>query len=71
MRTTGRNEAIVVSSLRARAIFGKLSQRVKLAAPEPDVLLVLGQESRRNGTDAISSRQIDIIIRAARAKEKK
>jgi len=97
MLTTGRNETIVVSALRARANFGKLLQRVgderrsliiekrgtpkavllsirdyvKLAAPEPDVLRVLGEESRRNGTDAISSRQIDTIIRATRAKKKK
>ena len=97
MLTTGRNETIVVSALRARANFGRLLQRVgderrslviekrgmpkavllsireyvKLAAPEPEVLRVLGEESRRNGTHNISSRQIDTIIRAARAKKKK
>ena len=97
MLTTGRNETIVVSALRARANFGKLLQRVgderrslviekrgtpkavllsirdyvKLAAPEPEVLRILGEESKRNGTAAISSRQIDTIIRAARAAKKK
>ena len=97
MRTTGRNESIVVSALHTRANFGKLLQRVgverrslviekrgapqavmlsirdyvKLAAPEPEVLRVLGEESKRKGTNAISSRQIDMVIRAARAERRK
>ena len=96
MRTTGGNEAIVVSALRARASFGRLLQRVgderkslviekrgkpkavllsirdyvKLAAPEPEVLRILGEESKRKGTDAIRSSRIDAIIAAARAHKK-
>jgi hypothetical protein len=38
-------------------------------APKPEVLRVIGEESRRRGTDTLSSRQIDQIIKAARAKK--
>ena len=54
-----------------KAVLLSIRDYVKLAAPEPDVLRILGEESKRNRTDAISSRQIDTIIRAARAKRKK
>jgi hypothetical protein len=40
---------------------------VRLAAPEPEVLKVLGDESRRNGTHKLTSRQIDQEIKVARA----
>jgi|SRR5271168_1110251 len=90
--TTGKNGAIVVSVLRARANFGKLLRRVdderrslviakrgtpkaillsirdyvKLAAPEPEVLRVIGEEAERNGTSRLTSPQIDRIIKASR-----
>jgi PHD/YefM family antitoxin component YafN of YafNO toxin-antitoxin module len=54
-----------------KAVLLSVRDYVKLAATEPEVLRVLGEESRRNGTDAISSRQIDANIRAARARKKK
>jgi prevent-host-death family protein len=95
--TTGKNGAIVVSALHARANFGKLLRRVdderrslviekrgtpkavllsirdyiKLAAPEPEVLRVIGEESERNGTNALTSRQIDRIIKASRSRKSK
>jgi len=34
------------------------------------VLRTIGEESQRNGTDSLSSRQIDRIIRSARARKK-
>jgi len=94
---TVKNNSIVVSSLSARANFGKLLRRVederrslviekrgapkavllsirdyvRLAAPEPEVLRVIGEESRRNGTDALNSREIDQVIKATRAKKPK
>ena len=36
------------------------------AAPEPEVLRVIGEESKRKGTDVLTSKQIDQVIRAAR-----
>jgi len=44
---------------------------VRLAAPEPEVLRILGEESQRNGTDTLTSRQIDQVIKAARADKKR
>jgi prevent-host-death family protein len=52
-----------------RAILLSIRDYVRLAAPEPDVLKALGGESKRKGTDTLSSRQIDRVIKAARAKK--
>ena len=52
-----------------KAILLSILDYVRLAAPEPGVLKVIGEESKKKGTDAISSRQINQIIRAARAKK--
>jgi prevent-host-death family protein len=49
-----------------RAILLSIRDYVRLAAPEPDVLRIIGEESKRKGTDKLSSRQIERIIRAAR-----
>jgi prevent-host-death family protein len=54
-----------------RAILLSIKDYVRLAAPEPEVLKVLGEESVRNGTDTLTSRQIDQIIKAARADKRK
>src|SRR3979409_2227194 len=54
-----------------RAILLSIKDYVRLAAPEPEVLRVLGKESIRNGTDTLSSRQIDQVIKAARAIRRK
>lgn len=35
---------------------------------EPEVLRAIGEESRRNGTDRLSSRQIESAIKAARTR---
>jgi prevent-host-death family protein len=50
-----------------KAVLLSVRDYVRLASPEPEVLRVLGQESRRQGTDRLTSRQIDQAIRAARA----
>ena len=52
-----------------RAILLSIRDYIRLAAPEPEVLKAIGEESKRKGTDALSSRQIDRIIKAARAKK--
>ena len=95
--STGKNESIVVSALKARANFGRLLSRVdserrslviekrgtpraillsirdyvKLAAPEPEVLRVIGEESKRKGTNKLTPRQIDQLIKEYRAEKKK
>jgi hypothetical protein len=44
---------------------------VKLTAPEPEVLRIIGEESRHTKTDALTSRQIDQVIKATRAQKKR
>ncbi len=53
-----------------RAILLSIRDYVRLAAPEPEVLRAIGEESRRKGTASLSSRQIDRIIKAARREKK-
>ena len=54
-----------------RAVLLSIRDYVRLAAPEPEVLRVIGEESKAKGTDKLSSQQIDRIIRATRAKRTK
>ncbi len=53
-----------------KAVLISLRDYVRLAAPEPEILRILGEESERNGTDTLTSRQIDKIIKATRAEKK-
>ncbi len=53
-----------------RAILLSIRDYVRLAAPEPEVLRAIGEESRRKGTASLSSRQIDRIVKAARRGKK-
>jgi prevent-host-death family protein len=49
-----------------KAIILSVADYIKLAAPEPEILRVVGEESKRKGTDRLSRRQIDSVIREAR-----
>jgi len=50
-----------------RAVLLSIRDYIKLAAPEPEVLRIIGADSVRKGTDKLTSRQIDRIIQKARA----
>ncbi len=54
-----------------KAVLLGIRDYVRLAAPEPEVLRVIGEESKRKGTDTLSSRHIDQLITATRAKKPK
>ena len=54
-----------------RAVLLSLRDYVKLAAPEPEVLRIIGEESKRNKTSTLTSRQIDQVIKATRVQKKK
>jgi prevent-host-death family protein len=54
-----------------RAVLLSIRDYVRLAAPEPEVLRILGEESERNGTSSLTSREINRIIKAARARKTK
>jgi prevent-host-death family protein len=49
-----------------RAVLLSIRDYVRLAVPEPEVLRIIGKESKRKGTHKLSPRQIDQIIQAAR-----
>lgn len=54
-----------------RAVLLGIRDYVRLAAPEPEVLRIIGQESKAKGTDKLTSRQIESIIKKARAANSK
>jgi prevent-host-death family protein len=54
-----------------RAVLLSIRDYVRLAAPEPEVLKIIGEESKAKGADNLSAKQIDRIIRATRAKKTK
>lgn len=54
-----------------KAVLLSIRDYVKLAAPEPEVLRIIGEVSKRNGTDKMTSRQIDELIKEARAEKRK
>ena len=54
-----------------KAVLLTIRDYVRLAAPEPEVLRVIGEESKRKGTDKLTSRQIDHVIKSARAEKPK
>ena len=49
-----------------KAVLLSIRDYVRLAAPEPEVLRVISEESRRKGTDKLTTQQIDKVIKAAR-----
>ena len=64
---TERRSLIIEKRGTPRAVLLSIRDYVRLAAPEPEVLRILGDESRVNGTNALSSQEIDRIIRAVRS----
>ncbi len=53
------------------AVLLNIRDYVKLAAPEPEVLKIIGDEAKQNGKNKLTSRQIDQVIKAARSEKKK
>jgi prevent-host-death family protein len=53
------------------AVLLNIRDYVKLATPEPQVLKIIGDEAKCNETAALTSRQIDQVIKAARSAKKK
>jgi prevent-host-death family protein len=49
-----------------RAVLLSIRDYVRLAVPEPEVLRIIGQESKQKGTNRLGGKEIDWIIKAAR-----
>jgi prevent-host-death family protein len=54
-----------------KAVLLSIRDYVRLAAPEPEVLRIVGERAKRNGTDKLTSRQIDQIIKDTRDRKRK
>ena|SRR5690242_4676986 len=54
-----------------RAVLLSIRDYSRLAAPEPEVLRTIGEESRMNGADKLASQQIDDVIKETRAAKRK
>jgi prevent-host-death family protein len=54
-----------------RAVLLSIRDYVRLAAPEPEILRVIGLESERKRTSRLSSQRIDQIIKTARRSKSK
>lgn len=54
-----------------KAVLLSIRDYVKLAAPEPEVLRVIGEESERKGTNSLTARQIDQVVKASRTARSK
>lgn len=54
-----------------RAVLMSIRDYIRLAAPEPEVLRIIGEESEAQGTDKLSGQKIDKIIGETRTKRPK
>ncbi len=54
-----------------RAVLMSLQDYIRLTAPDPEILLIGGQELRRKGTDKLGERQIERIIGTVPADKKR
>lgn len=54
-----------------KAVLLSIRDYVRLAAPEPEVLRIIGQEAERKRASTLSSRQIDRIIKISRSQKPK
>lgn len=54
-----------------RAVLLSIRDYVRLAVPEPEVLRIIGQESKAKGTNRFTTRQIDQVVKAARKSKRR
>ena len=66
-----RRSLVIAKRGTPRAVLLSLRDYVRLAAPEPEVLRIIGEESEAKGTDRLTSQQIAKIIRDVRTKRSK
>jgi prevent-host-death family protein len=68
---TERRSLVIEKRGAPKAVLLSLRDYVKLAAPEPEVLVRIGQESERKGTNKLTTQQIDAVIKATRTARKR
>jgi prevent-host-death family protein len=62
---------VIVKRGRPRALLLSLRDYLRLAVPEPDVLRVIGKESKEKRTNRLGSTRIDRIIKSARKSKRR
>ena len=67
----GEQSLVIEKRGRPRAVLLGIRQYVKLAAPEPEVLKLIGEAAEREGTNRLTARKIDRIIESARREKRK
>jgi len=67
-RVDNQQRSLVISKHGApKALLLSIRDYVKMAAPEPEVLRMIGEHSKRREVDPMASRQIDDEIKKSRA----
>jgi prevent-host-death family protein len=66
-----RRSLVIAKHGTPRAVLISIRDYVRLAAPEPEVLRIIGEESKRKGTNLLTPQKIDRIIKATRAQKTK
>jgi prevent-host-death family protein len=56
---------------RPRAVLLSVRDYVRLALPEPEVLRIIGMESKSKGTNRLTTTQIDQIVKTARRSKRR
>jgi prevent-host-death family protein len=62
-----RRSVVIEKRGTAKAVLIGIREYVRLATPEPEILRVIGEQSQRKEADKLTMRQIDRVIKAARA----
>jgi len=71
-RVEDEGQSVVIEKRgRPRAVLLSVRDYVRLAVPEPQVLRIIGTESKSKGTNRLSATQIDQIVRAARKSKRR
>jgi prevent-host-death family protein len=66
-----RRSLIIEKRGKPTAVLMDIRDYVKLAAPEPEVLKLIGDEAARSGKNRMSSKQIDQLIKRTRASKRR
>lgn len=71
-RVEDEGQSVVIEKRgRPRAVLLSVRDYVRLAVPEPEVLRIIGMESKSKGTNRLSATQIDQIVKAARKSKRR
>ena len=67
---TGNRPVLVSRRGVPKAVILGIQEYIRLKAPQPEILRVIGEESKRRGTDKITAREIDALIQEVRREKR-